>query len=1105
MNLFIANPVNTKLIVKKLTFISLLFINLIVSNASANPQDYRYQKAFKVQRLSLAEGLSQSVVNDVIQDSDGYIWLATEDGLNRFDSYDFKVYRHDHKNPNSLHENWVVSLLEEPNFGIWVGTNAGLSFFNPVSDSFIDFSEQDPDLKTTVHSFLLDQDLTIWIGTDNGLFYVDRNQEQFKVKAFVSDNQQPIDDEVFSMTESDSSLYVATSSCIYQIEKSTRKRTQLCDSKQLNILQSAIISTIKINNEFLWIGTTQGLYCFDTRNNNLTSYHYEETNEHSISDNIINDLVVDRKGALWIATRKGLNLYDAGKDEFEHYSHQNHSTNSLSANHVLSLYIDQQDLIWLGTYGGGVNILDPNQHQFEHILSQADVVGIGDNNTIHGIEKDRYENLWLASYGGGLIRYNLLTGEISRPLNHLKYDQYVYSLLIDQLNHLWIGALTELRIVDLETGNEIDTRFYLDGARIKAIDGVVRIHEDYNGDIWIGSQNGLFKVTSTSFKQGVFNINLRDITHNLPHSFTNYSTTISAIAHDKNGDFWFGGYAGLINYRVKENEWFHYRYDKNNPQSLSSNDVQVIYEDSLGFIWVGTADGLNRINRSEFDNGTFYFERITTYEGLPNNAIYGILEDDRQQLWMSTTLGLVKYIHKAVNMDVFRSADGLSSDEFNTGAYFSDSNGDLYFGSVDGITIVKNISNRIEQPKINRQHKIFFSSIKVGERNIDTYQINHSDSPTIIQYGHESAIDLSVVSMNFDKLGTQRYRYRVLGLNKNWNYLGTRHNMFIAGLPEGSYRLEIESQRAGEPWLAQAANLQIQVKTDFWRSSQAYYIIAFSILSLFIISLLLVARYYRQRVAKIDKKMSIEKLKTKELKADNEIMKSDLRAKQSEVASLVRKIELGERKLGVEKYRDATTGFYRLSYLYQVEEELLSEQGNAEDIAGFDCYKTLAVFELDDYAAIYNDTGPLAAAEFAAKVSMLMRQKNNSETQIFSVQNGMFLVLSNQNNVESFFDNMINLRYQIIRSEFEVANGISTSSKVSLSIMDITNSNIESKAELLAMIDLIIQAHRFSVTINEQSCVKIEINKKAGYFIDRSAKIDFELLQQQGLLLLSRL
>ncbi len=1094
-------PGNTASIKRRflLLFVALLFNQLTGLVASSSIQDYRYQKAFKVQHLSLSDGLSQSVVNSVIQDSDGYIWLATEDGLNRFDSYEFKTFRHDHRKDDSLHENWVISLIEEPGYGIWVGTVSGLSFFDPKQQSFTDYSIFNGDLKTYIWSFIYDQNSVVWIATDNGLFYVDRANNQ--VVPFIDSSGKELDDEVTSLTDSDDYIYAATSNCIYRIEKKSNHRVNLCDNPELNILNNSVLKIIKIQGELLWIGTANGLFRYNLQSNILTAYINQKEKINSISDNQINDLVIDKNSSLWIATSKGLNLYNKDKEIFERYSQQTFAQDGLSSNDIFSLYVDEHDLIWLGTYGGGVNILDPNQHQFEHLLTRTDVIEIGNNNTIHGVEKDQYENLWLASYGGGLINYDLLTGKISRPLNDAKvdYDEHVYSLLIDHSNRLWVGTLRDLEIIDVKSKISIDTLFLLDGQIIDRIGHVMRLHEDHQGSVWIGSENGLFKVTGTQYKNKKLHIELTDLTHKLPNSFSNFSSNISSIIDDQYGNFWFGGYAGLVFYDVEQDEWQHYRYDKSNPQSLSNDSVQVIYEDSQGFLWVGTADGLNRVNRSEFDKDTFYFERITTYEGLPNNAIYGILEDQDQQLWISTTRGLVKYIHNMVNMDVFGSIDGLSSDEFNTGAYFSDSEGKLYFGSVNGITIVNHAADR----SVAKKAKVLFSQVKVGNRNIDTYQLNHTDNPTITQQSNEASIDISVVNINFDRLGTQRYRYRILGLDNQWNYLGVTRKLFIAGLSEGHYQLDIESKLAGQLW-NQMQRLNIQVNSSFWKSSEAYFLIAFSILMFFLSSLFLVARFYKAQVNKVNKKMGVELLRTKEIRADNDALKFELQTKESEVNSLNKKIKSDEHKLSVEKYRDAITGFYRLNYLEQINQEELIENQDAES-SSFSCYNSLVVFELSDYSEVEKNLGPLAAAELAAKVSINIRQKTDSQTQIFCVKNGIFLLLNSQVDSHAFRDSIINLRHHIVRSQFDVANSQSTHTRISLTVMDISQADINAKEELMTMVELIIASHIFLARKNKHSNIQLQITKSAKHFTQINIKENIAGLLDNNKLIFSPL
>ncbi len=1082
-------------------FLTTLLLNHLVNFVClASIQDYRYQKAFKVQRLSLTDGLSQSVVKDVIQDSDGYIWLATEDGLNRFDSYEFKTFRHDHKNNQSLHENWVISLLEEPGHGIWVGTVSGLSFYNPADQSFTDYTDFDVDLRTNIPNFLLDDHSVVWIATDNGLFYVDRNKNL--VVPFISSAGKDLDDEITYLTESSDYIYAATSNCIYRINKLSKVLINLCDKNALNFLNDAVLTVVKIQNQLLWIGTSNGLYRYDIKADIVVEYINQENDPRSISDNVINDLVIDKDSSLWIATTKGLNLYNKNKEIFERYSQQTFAEDGLSSNDVISLYVDSQDLIWLGTYGAGVNILDPNQHQFEHLLTRTDVIEVGNNNTIHGIEKDKQQNLWLASYGGGLINYDLLTGNITRPLAdaNYEYDEYVYSLLIDYSDRLWVGTLSDLEIIDLQNKRAFETQFVVDGQTVTRIDGVARIHEDHQGTIWIGSENGLFKVTDIQYTKELLRVELTDLTHKLPNTFSNYSTTVSTIIDDQYGNFWIGGYAGLVHFKVDQDEWLHYRFDKRNPQSLSNDSVQVIYEDSQGFLWVGTADGLNRVNRSELDNDTFYFERITTYEGLPNNAIYGILEDQDQQLWISTTRGLVKYSHNAINMDVFRGTDGLSSDEFNTGAYFADNDGRLFFGSINGITIVNRVTNR---SNTNNQN-LLFSHVKIGNRKIDIYQLNHSANPAITQQSDEAAIDISVVNINFDKLGTQRYRYRILGLETQWNYLGLSRNMFIAGLPEGYYQLDIESQLAGQQW-GHLKRLSIQVNSSFWNSSEAYFLIAFTILFMFLTSLYFVARIYKNRIRKINKKMSIELLRTKALRADNDTLKFELQIKDSEVNSLSKKIEIDERKLGVEKYRDPSTGFYRLNYLNQINDEDWTEEHGTENTTGFSCYNNLVVFELTDYSKVNTDLGPLAATELVAKVSLNMKQKTDSQTQIFCIRNGMFLILNSHADGTTFRDSVINLHHQIVRSEFEVANGVSAHSNVALSIMDISQCDVSSKTELMAMVTLIIEVHEFFETKKQQTGNLFHPGHKASYYLRECKNLDPGELQKTGALLISEL
>jgi len=315
---------------------------------------------------------------------------------------------------------------------------------------------------------------------------------------------------------------------------------------------------------------------------------------NSLSDDYIQDLMFDDSGNLWIATTDGVNAYNPEKQTFTRYQRKAYSDDGLSANEVLSLHIDKDGLIWLGTHTGGLNILDPHQGRFEHLLTKSDASNLGKNNTILGIEKDYNDNLWLATYGAGLLKYNLLSAELTRPIHDLgvSHDKYTYSLLIDSKKRLWILELNNVKLWDLDKDKIINVQFNVDGVIAENLPYVNQAMEDSSGTIWLTMEQGLMRVTKYEWIDNVLHVSLTDLTDKLPQSYLKLNSVVTRIIQDGNGDYWFGGAAGLVYYQVKANTWRHFEYSKGNHQSISSNTVQSIFEDSRGFIWIGTVDGL---------------------------------------------------------------------------------------------------------------------------------------------------------------------------------------------------------------------------------------------------------------------------------------------------------------------------------------------------------------------------------------------------------------------------------------------------------------------------------------------------------------------------------
>ena len=1032
-----------------------LFFLVWTSHSSANPPDYRYQKAFRVQQLSLDDGLSQSAVSDIIQDQNGYIWLATEDGLNRYDSYDFEVFHHDFLDDTSLHENWVTKLLEEPGVGIWIGTARGISLYDPLEKKFTSFAEQDADLRSSVTALHMDPNGVIWVAAEEGLYFIDQNRK--KVKRFTSSNNQFKPGPITTITGSGNYLYTAGNDCILRINLTNLESVNLCQQIKWEELKGHRILSILVVNKILWVGTNGGLIRYDLESASQQHFLHDPNDANSLSDDYVQALLFDDHGDLWVATTEGVSVYNQDRRVFRHYRRKIYTEDGLSSNDILSLFLDQDGLMWLGTYTGGVNILDPNQNRFDHIFTKSDVVKLGENNTVHAIEKDSSDNLWIASYGAGLFRYNLLSAQLSRPLNDAKirYDKFVYTLMADRNNRLWIASLEELNLWDLENNEILETQFFIDGRPSKPPASVNRLFEDVNGDIFVGSNHGLFKITQVTQRAQKLHITLHDMTGELPESFTQYDTSILTIIQDSVGDYWFGGTAGLIHYRVKLNQWEHFKHSKGNRQSLSNDNVQVIFEDAQGFVWVGTGDGLNQVIKSKLGQNSVYFNRITTRDGLPNNSIYGILEDDSKQLWISTNSGIVKYASNSPGMEIYKKADGISSDEFNTGAYFTDENGWLFFGSINGVTVIKN--GQVENKQT--QKRLRYAKILVGTRSINVGKLNLSEDPMLVQGVDDVSINVKMVNVNYRKLGTQRYRYRINGLSDKWNYLATQRDVFITGLAEGDYQLEVQSRLIGNSWISQSKSLSIRVITSFWNSNQAIYVIALFVLILFVSAIYYVSLFYRRQLAVTSKRKDIESLRLKEIRSDKSTLGKELAQKEQEVAYLSNKIRLFEHKLDSEKYKDVATGFYRLSYLVKLFKRTQADNDNKKKADDLLDYQSIAILDLMNYQELYQRYDFLSLAEYLSKISSLIRNQLPSKYHVFFVRDGIFLVMSTIKVLSEFEQSLIELSDNINRTKFEIANGVSASANIAFTSADLATFKVTNKSDLPILANKILKFH----------------------------------------------
>ncbi len=1073
-------------------YILSLFLCLFFSfqTVKANKLDYRYTKAFDIQKISLDEGLSQSVVNEITQDSNGFIWIGTEDGLNRFDGYDFLIYQHDHKRPSSLHENWVISLAVVPKKGLWIGTIAGLSYLDFATEKFINYSIRYPELIGTVRDLLYLEDSGVWVATNNGLFFREKDSDPnmpFKIIQLLDKGES--NKVIKVLTSSVEAVFVATKNCIFRINKINHLVTNLCDSKVLSFIRYKEINKILIDNNELWIATTTGLFLYNLKNGNVSSFDKNSKNGQSIASDYVQDLVFDSNNSIWVSTTGGVSVFNRRTHKFTSHTQAGLGKKQLSASDIISSYIDSEGLVWLGTYGRGVNLLNPNQRRFEHLFTQQDALNIDSNNTIHGIEKDQYENLWLASYGGGLLKYNLMTGTISKPLEEqgISYDKYVFSLKIDKNNQLWISTFSEVMLLDLETEQVSKIIINIDGHEIKESVNVSKFFEDNSGSMWLLGETGLYKqkgsIKISAIKnQSTKTLEFESWREKLPYSYREKTNSLNSMVEDRDGNYWIGGDAGILLYNRKEDSWQHFIYDATLPNSLSSNGVQTIYIDNQGFVWIGTADGLNLVIEIESLHGkSYHFERITTHEGLPSNVIYGIQQDDNFGTWISTNRGVVKFDKNVLKMDLFRSADGLSSDEFNLGGSFVDENNRIYFSSINGITSIVDSNTK----KLIKKTNLRFVKIKLGTEVLGSFILNTKNKiPTkVIEYG--DAIEIWVTAMTNLKFGVSRFRYRIKGFDNKWVNLGSNRKLFIAGLTTGSYEIEIQSRVSGESWSSNSIYLPIRINSDFFMSKQFIFLVIALLSLIFLIILILISQKYKKHLASEIKKQSLEKLRIKEIRIDNDSLIYSISDRDRTIARLSNELEVTTKKVNVERYRDISTGFYRFDFVLESRDKnkqnlslIQTDKLFKEDTiqtSHIKNYGLVAIIEFVNYDDIIKTYGELEAKDFISQISIKLRRETNADSQFYTLYDGTYIILNASVVKQKVIDGLKNLCVSFNQSSYDIANGRTINCQSKLTYIDLGSLQIKNKNDLIKVKTLIEIAHNkieIKTDSNKNKCSK---------------------------------
>jgi len=788
----------------------------------------------KFERISLERGLSGSTVFCILQDTRGFMWFGTHDGLNKYDGYSFTVYRHDPENPHSLGDNTVWSVYEDQSGVLWVGTGGGgLDRFDRGNEQFTHYKNDPNDphslSNNNVRSVYKDQLGVLWIGTEDGLNKFDQENGQFT--RYRNDPNDPYSlshNSVLSIYQDRAGvLWIGTNGggldrFDRENERFIHYQASPDDPHSLggihegsvdphSLSHNVVTSIYEDQAGVLWIGTWGGLDKLDRETEQFTHYQADPNDPHSLSHNYVLSVYEDQSGTLWVGTGGGgLDRFDRESERFIHYQNDPDDPHSLSNNRVWSIYQDQSGVLWIGTGGGGLDKFDRQMEKFTHYQTDPNDPYSLSHNAVTSIYKDQSGVLWVGTGGGGLDRFDHKTKRFTHYQNdpndpHSLSHNTVTSIYQDQAGVLWIGTFGGLDKFDRKSGRFVHYQNDPDDPHSLSSNGVRSVYEDQSGVLWVGTGRGLDRFDRETAKFTHYQNDPND-----PHSLSH--NNVMAIHQDQSGVLWIGTFGGGLDEFDRENEQFiHYQNDPNDPSSLSDNNIASIYQDRAGVLWVGTlGGGLNKFDR---ETKTFAHYRYREKNGLPNDMVYGILEDDQGYLWLSTNNGLSKFNPHTETFKNYDVRDGLQSNEFTGGACYKSSSGEMFFGGINGFNAFYPDSIR-DNPYIP---PVVLTLLQQGGEGVDLDQAVESVTKVTLNWP-DNFFDFEFAALCYTQPEENQYAYMLEGFDKDWNYVGTRRFGRYTNLPGETYTLRIKGSNNDGVWNEEGVSVTITIVPPFWET-----------------------------------------------------------------------------------------------------------------------------------------------------------------------------------------------------------------------------------------------------------------------------------------------
>ncbi|MGI9543729.1 MAG: two-component regulator propeller domain-containing protein [Cyclobacteriaceae bacterium] len=801
--------------------------------------------------LNLDQGLSQGTVYSILQDRTGFMWFATQDGLNKYDGYTFTTYRVDQEDSTSLSDNYTQDLYEDHDGHIWVATlSGGLNRFDRKSETFTVLrhrTDTDQSLSSDkVTTVTQDGDLNLWVGTADGLNRLLPNGNKFKRYIHSNLHSGSLSNNVVTAIFNDSKnrLWVGT-------ENGLNRYLPNSDGFQHYPVPSNFISAINEDNQGnLLVGTKSGLYRLEYT---LGSAMFASIDFPIIRTNEVSTLLVDPEGNIWIAyAGEGMVRWSVESDRFFHVKYDPAQPRSLSNDLVNDLYYDKFRNLWAGTLNG-INKTNVSDLKFDLYQNIPGILG-HTSNSIFGIHKDPTGGIWTATREG--VFYLDRSGNSIQKFDNSHHgilaltNRAFRSLYQDEAGIVWLGS--EHGVLEALDPLHKTVEAYVLNPNIDD-NTIYTIFEDAPEHLWLGTTSGLYGINKQSGSVDYYNLE-RVIGKNLS------SNEIRAITADSKSNLWIGTLgAGLFYFNLENKTLTQYEHDPQDPFSLSGNIAPSLYIDERDTLWVGTTSGLNK-----FHMGESKFYRYNEADGLPNDVVYGILNQGGH-LWLSTNQGISRFNPSDGSFRNFNVSDGLQGSEFNSGAYHRGADGELFFGGINGYNGFYPSSIKDNQ----LLPEVVLTGFKVFNEDRSLSQSLESTDTITLSY-HDSFFSFEFTGLHLVAPEKNQYAYLMEGFDRDWVHTDRRFASYT-NLDPGTYTFKVKASNNDGIWNENGLAVVVNITPPFWKTWWFYFVGL-------ILAGVIIYGLYRFRIAQVRKE---EKLKTEFNKKLAEVEMTALRAQMN--------------------------------------------------------------------------------------------------------------------------------------------------------------------------------------------------------------------------------